>query len=206
MWAAVPIILIRMDVDMDSRSGSSNSSFSKISHGMGLVINWFEVGSLVFCVAALASLLIVNFVARNLFTSIYFAEELTEFLVIFTTFVGLSYGVRRGRHIRMGAFLEWMSPSVEKVFIIFISLVSAGVMFFMAHASYDYLVNAINRAHETPALRLPVWIFYVIIPIGFLMAGIQYIRTIIKNITEKETWMSPEQQSEYEQEEVNFGE
>lgn len=191
---------------MGNETSSANSPFSKISHGVGLVINGFEVGSLVFCVAALAVLLIINFIARELFTSIYFAEEITEFLVIFTTFVGLSYGVRRGRHIRMGAFLEMMSPSVEKIFIIIISVISAGVMFFMANASYEYLLNAINRAHETPALRLPVWIFYVIIPVGFLMAGIQYIRTIIKNLTEKETWMSPEQQSEYEQEEANFGE
>jgi TRAP-type C4-dicarboxylate transport system permease small subunit len=53
--------------------------------------------------------------------------------------------------------------------------------------------------HTTPALRLPYWIFYVIVPIGFFMAGIQYIRTIIKNFTEKKTWMSPEQQSEYDE-------
>jgi len=191
---------------MGNQTSSSNSPFKKISYGVGLVINWFEVGSLVFCVTALTVLLIVNFIARELFTSIYFAEEITEFLVIFTTFVGLSYGVRRGRHIRMGAFLEMMSPSVEKVFIIIISVISACVMFFMAHASYVYLINAMNRAHETPALRLPVWIFYVIIPVGFLMAGIQFIRTIVKNLTEKETWMSPEQQSEYGDEEIHFGE
>jgi C4-dicarboxylate transporter DctQ subunit len=44
--------------------------------------------------------------------------------------------------------------------------------------------------------------FYVIIPIGFGLACIQYIRTVIKNFTEKEAWQSPDQQSEYEDEEI----
>lgn len=167
---------------------------------LGKVVNAFEVWSLIICVGALAALLIANFIARNFFTSIYFAEEISEFLVIFTTFVGVSYGVRRARHIRMGAFLDLMPSKMEKVFIIIISLISAATMFFMAKASYDYLMYSLRKAHETPALKLPYWYFYVVIPLGFFMAGIQYLRTIAKNLSVKETWMSPEQQSEYEDE------
>jgi C4-dicarboxylate transporter DctQ subunit len=179
---------------------SIKTVFKKISHLVGVAINAFEVCSLVLCVGALTALLITNFIAREFFTSLYFAEEISEFLVIFTTFVGVSYGVRRARHIRMGAFLDMMPPFVEKIFIIIISAVSAFVMFFMANASFAYMMYSLQKAHVTPALKLPYWIFYVIIPIGFFMAGIQYIRTIIKNLVEKETWMSPEQQSEYENE------
>ena len=54
----------------------------------------------------------------------------------------------------------------------------------------------------TPALRVPKWTFYMIIPVGFGLACIQYIRTIIKNLTEKDPWQSPDQQSEYEDEEI----
>lgn len=175
------------------------SLFRKISHGAGTVINTLEVGSLIFGVGALSALLIINVIARELSQSIYFAEELSEFLVIFTTFIGLSYGVRKARHIRMGAFLDLMPASAEKIFIIIISIVSAAVMFFMANASVDYLMHSMKMGHTTPALRLPYWIFYIIVPVGFFIAGIQYIRTIIKNLTEKETWMSPEQQSEYDE-------
>ncbi len=174
--------------------------FSKAAHITGVVINAVESWSLILCVGALTLLLIANFIAREFFTSIYFAEEISEFLVIFTTFVGVSYGVRRARHIRMGAFLDLMPAALEKKFIIFISAVSSAVMFFMCHTSFSYLMYSLRRAHETPALRLPYWIFYIIIPVGFFMAGIQYIRTIIKNLVEEETWMSPEQQSEYEEE------
>lgn len=174
----------------------------RINRNIGRVINAVEVSILVFCVAALAILLIANVFARTFFQSIYFAEEVSKFLVMLTTFTGVSYGVRKARHIRMGAFLDAMPPKMEKVFIIIISLISAFVMGIMTWFSYLYLVNAMDMAHMTPALRVPKWTFYVIIPIGFAMACIQYIRTIIKNLIEKDPWQSPDQQSEYEDEQI----
>jgi len=166
------------------------------------MVNAIEVSILVFCVASLAILLITNVFARTFFQSIYFAEEVSKFLVMLTTFTGVSYAVRKARHIRMGAFLDAMPEKMEKVFIIIISIVSAVVMGIMTWFSYKYLINAMDMGHMTPALRVPKWIFYVIIPIGFGLACIQYIRTIIKNFTEKEPWQSPDQQSEYEDEEI----
>jgi TRAP-type C4-dicarboxylate transport system permease small subunit len=54
----------------------------------------------------------------------------------------------------------------------------------------------------TSALQVPYWTFMIIVPVGFVSAAIQYVRTIIKNIVEKDVWQSPEQQSEYEDEEI----
>lgn len=176
--------------------------FQRINKHIGTLINSVEVSILVFCVAMLSVLLIVNVFARTFFQSIYFAEEISKFLVMLTTFIGVSYGVRKARHIRMGAFLDAMPPKMEKTFIIIISFISAVVMGIMTWFSYKYLMNAMDMGHMTPALRVPKWTFYVVIPIGFGLAFIQYIRTIIKNFTEKEPWQSPDQQSEYEDEEV----
>jgi TRAP-type C4-dicarboxylate transport system permease small subunit len=189
---------------MNEKSNDSKklTSFQKINKYIGAVVNGVEVSILVFCVASLGILLIANVFARTFFQSIYFAEEVSMFLVLLTTFTGVSYGVRKARHIRMGAFLDAMPPKMEKTFIIIISIVSAIVMGIMTWASYEYLANAMSKGHMTPALRVPKWTFYVIIPIGFGLACIQYIRTIIKNFTEKEPWQSPDQQSEYEDEEM----
>ncbi|MGD2270349.1 MAG: TRAP transporter small permease [Desulfobacterales bacterium] len=176
--------------------------FQQFNRHIGTMVNAIEVSILVFCVASLGVLLITNVFARTFFQSIYFAEEVSKFLVMLTTFTGVSYAVRKARHIRMGAFLDAMPQTMEKVFIIIISIVSAVVMGIMTWFSYKYLMNAMDMGHVTPALRVPKWTFYVIIPIGFGLACIQYIRTIIKNFTEKEPWQSPDQQSEYEDEEI----
>ena len=179
---------------------SKMSTFEKINHYIGLFVNAFEVSIMVVCVAALAVLLIANVFARTFFQSIYFAEEISTFLVLLITFSGVSYGVRKARHIRMGAFLDSMPPKMEKGFLIFISLVSAVVLGIMTWASWEYMINAFNRGHMTNALRFPKWTLYAIIPVGFGLATIQYLRTIIKNLTEDEPWQSPDQQSEYEDE------
>ena len=176
--------------------------FQRLNRYIGKMVNAIEVSILVFCVASLGILLITNVFARTFFQSIYFAEEVSKFLVMLTTFTGVSYAVRKARHIRMGAFLDAMPQKMEKVFIIIISIISAVVMGIMTWFSYQYLINAMNMGHMTPALRVPKWTFYVIIPIGFGLACIQYIRTIIKNFTENEPWQSPDQQSEYEDEEI----
>ncbi|MFO8113258.1 MAG: TRAP transporter small permease [Desulfosalsimonadaceae bacterium] len=176
--------------------------FQRLNRNIGIVINAVEVSILVLCVASLAVLLITNVFARTFSQSIYFAEEISVFLVMLTSFTGVSYGVRKARHIRMGAFLDAMPVRMEKVFIIVICLVSAFVMGVMAWFSLEYLLNAMSRSHVTPALRAPQWTFYIIVPIGFGLACIQYIRTVIKNLTEKDVWQSPDQQSEYEDEEM----
>lgn len=176
--------------------------FQRLNRNIGIVINAVEVSILVFCVASLAVLLIANVFARTFFQSIYFAEEVSVFLVMLTSFTGVSYGVRKARHIRMGAFLDAMPVRMEKVFIIIICLVSAFVMGVMAWFSLEYLLNAMSRSHVTPALRVPKWTFYIIVPIGFGLACVQYIRTVIKNLTEKDVWQSPDQQSEYEDEDI----
>jgi TRAP-type C4-dicarboxylate transport system permease small subunit len=186
----------------ESKDNRQPTFFQQLNKYIGILVNGVEVSILVFCVAALGILLIANVFARTFFQSIYFAEEVSMFLVMLTTFTGVSYGVRRARHIRMGAFLDAMPPKMEKAFIIIISLVSAIVMAIMTWASWEYLTNAMSKGHMTPALRVPKWTFYVIIPIGFGLACIQYVRTIIKNFTEKEPWQSPDQQSEYEDEEI----
>lgn len=189
-------------MNQKGRNDRELNFIQRLNRNIGLVINGLEVSILVFCVAALAVLLIANVFARTFYQSIYFAEEVSKFLVMLTTFTGVSYGVRKARHIRMGAFLDAMPGKMEKVFIIIICLVCAAVMGIMAWFSYEYLVNAMSRSHMTPALRVPKWSFYVIMPIGFGLACIQYIRTVIKNLTEKDVWQSPDQQSEYEDEQI----
>lgn len=173
---------------------------NRIGGLLGKMLNAVEVTIIVGSVSAMALLLIANVIARTFFTSIYFAEELSELLVILVTFAGVSYSVRKAMHIRMGAFLDAMPPKWEKACIILISSVSALVMAIMAWFAWQYLANAMARGHTSPALRIPKWTFYIIIPFGFGLAAIQYLRTVVKNLKSDEPWQSAEQQSEYEEE------
>ena len=167
----------------------------RVSRGMDVL----EVTVLCTATALLAIIVIVNVFARFFFQSIYFVEELSQFLVILITFAGASYGMRRARHIRMGAILDLMPGRLEKLFMIFISAFSAAVMFLMARHAWNYMMGVRAMGQTTSALRAPYWTFLVMIPVGFFATGMQCVRTVLKNLLEKEVWLSADQQSEYEE-------
>src|SRR5690606_39435019 len=83
------------------------------------VEEWVLAGGIL----ALAALSIGNVVARSLLNrSIAAAEEITQFLMITICFVGLSYAVSRGRHIRMSAIYDLLDPRWKKTFALVISI------------------------------------------------------------------------------------
>ncbi len=177
-----------------------NNSLSNFIRTVGRILDWFEVSILSVGVFLLAVILIANVIARNFFRSIYYAEEVSMILVIVITFVGVSYAVRKARHIRMGAIFDAFNPKAQKILLFIIVAYSAMVMFVMAYYSYVYMMTIRLTMQVTPSLRIQYWLILIIVVLGFASAGLQYIRTIIKNIVEKDVWLSPEQQSEYEEE------
>ncbi|MGC9312326.1 MAG: TRAP transporter small permease [Sediminispirochaetaceae bacterium] len=183
-----------------SESRETGGPLQAVGKALGRTVDFIEVTVLASGTAALAVLLIANVIARSFFQSIYYAEEVAKFLIILITMVGVSYAARKARHIRMAAFLDLMPAKLEKIFIFFISAVNAVVLFAMAKYSFDYMAQMRILGQKTSALQVPFWTFMIIVPIGFASAGIHYLRTILKNIKEKDVWLSPEQQSEYEDE------
>jgi TRAP-type C4-dicarboxylate transport system permease small subunit len=189
-----------------SEQNNDNNRFvkanKKAGRGISAFVDRFETTIILVSTAALAILSFANVVARTVYRSFYFTEELSQFFIMMLTFIGTSYAARKARHIRMGALLEAFPPKLEKVMIYIISATSAVVMFVMAYFSFEYMMALKGRGTSTASMGAPYWIFIIIAPIGLFMAGFQYVRTIIKNINEKETWLSAEQQSEYEEEEA----
>lgn len=174
---------------------------TKIFTGLFTFTRKFEEVTLISGIAFLAILLMVNVAFREAGHSLYFTEEIAMFLMIFIVFVGLSYGVRKTRHIRMAAIFDLMNHKTKKGLTIFTSVAGALVMFFMTYQSVLYVSHVFRMHTLTQALLLPYWIFLAIVPVGFFFAGLHYVLTIAKNISSEEVWLSPEQKSEYEDEE-----
>jgi len=172
---------------------------SKLLAKTNMVLEKIEEVILCIGVGVLAVILIVNVIARKAGASIYFIDEIAMFLVIWITFIGISYASRKARHIRMGAIFDLSSVRVQKIMIFVISTISAMVMFYLTYISVNYVYTTYRWQQVAPALRMPYWIGIVVVPVGFSLAGIHYVRTIVKNIRVKEeVWLSPEQKSEYE--------
>lgn len=148
--------------------------------------------------AAAAVLLIADVLARNFFISLYYSDELAQLFILYTVFGGISYAVRRARHIRMGALHDILPQRSKKGLTIAIASISAIVMLVMSYFSVLYLLKTMEFQRVTMTLRLPAWVVIAIVPLGFFMAGIQYVLTVIRNLIEKDVWASWEQKGEYD--------
>lgn len=122
--------------------------------------------------------------------SLFFSEEVNRALIVLITFAGISYAARHGRHIRMSAFFDAMPPPLRKVLMIVIALTTAAAMFLLAWYSVDYVSTQASRGRVLPALQVPVWWIIVWAPLGFFLTGLQYALTAIKNLIDKDIWLS----------------
>lgn len=142
-------------------------------------------------VLLMATNTISNVVGRFVFqSSIFFSEELNRILIILITFAGISYAARQGRHIRMSAIFDALPTKVRKVMMVVIALVTAVFMLGLAWYSAQYILTQASRGRVLPSLQIPVWIILVWVPVGFFMTGLQYLLTAIKNLIEKDIYLS----------------
>lgn len=132
-----------------------------------------------------------NAIGRYFFNqSIYFSEELNQFLIVWITFVGFAYAVRKGRNIRMTAVYDSMSHRAKKTLTIVIAISTATLLFYLSYKAVFYVQELKEIRRLSSALQFPVYIVYSIIPVGLMMAGIQYLISFIMNITHKEIYIS----------------
>ena len=122
--------------------------------------------------------------------SLFFAEELNQFLIILITFIGIGYAARQGRHIRMSAIYDALPDAARKVLMVVIALVTAAAMFVLAWYSYVYVVSVYDTGRISASLRIPFYITQVWVPFGFVITGIQYVMTAIVNLTQPDVYLS----------------
>lgn len=142
-------------------------------------------------VLLMAANTVSNVVGRFLFqSSLFFSEELNRILIILITFAGISYAARQGRHIRMSAIFDAMPTKLRKVMMIIIAIVTGIFMLGLTWYSLQYLLTQAGRGRVLPSLQIPVWLILVWVPVGFFMTGLQYLLTAIKNMIEKDIYLS----------------
>lgn len=166
---------------------------SRFLHSLDKTIDKVEAFLLAWSVILLSLLTVGNVISRRLFSySWSFTEEISQFFLIVVTFAGVGYAARKATHICMTAFYEYLPVKLKKVVTVFISFVTAGVLFYLTFYACKYVYSAYLLNKLTPALQIPFYMFIMIAPIGLFLGGMQYLLTGIKNLTTEGVWLSIE--------------
>lgn len=160
-------------------------------------IEAFLLSSMILLIAGLT---IANIVSRTLTgTSLAFTEELSQFLIIGVTFVGLSYAAGRGRHIRMTALYDQLSEPNRKLLMISIAALTSLLMLTLAGYSLRYIATVRFLQSVSPVLQVPLHLVYLVVPLGLILTAVQYGLTLVRNCISDGVYLSFEVKDEYEQ-------
>lgn len=151
----------------------------------------FEVIVLSYGILLMALNSVANVFGRYLFgQSLYFSEELNQLLIVMITFVGLGYATHQGRHIRMSALYDQLPHRGKKWLMLMICAVTAAVMFLLAYYAFRYVGKVYQLGRVTPALRLPLYLAYLWVPLGFVVTGMHYVLALVRNLQESDVYLS----------------
>ncbi len=165
------------------------------------LVRLLEERILAFSILVIAAVTVANvFFRAVLNSSLTFAEELSQSFIIVVTFVGLSYAAGEGRHIRMSALYDQLSTRGRRLLMSVIAAVTAALMFLLAAYSLQYIHTVFVLGTRSPAMDVPYWVLYLPVPVGLMLAGVQYVLTLIRNLTSDEPYLAFHHKDEYQEE------
>jgi C4-dicarboxylate transporter DctQ subunit len=124
--------------------------------------------------------------------SFTFTEEVSGFFIVSMTFIGIAYGARVGRHIRMSAIFDLVPGKIKKIMILIINAVTSVVLFILTYFAVGYFEKVYRMKVLSPALRYPRAILVAFVVIGLFLGGIEYLKNFIFNLTTEEVYISTE--------------
>lgn len=192
-------------MEKETNSSAHASALPGILGSIDSIISRIESFALAAGVLLMAANTIVNVIGRFIFQhSIFFSEELNRIIIILITFAGVGYAARHGRHIRMSAIYDSLPFMARKALMIVIAVVTAVAMFALFYFSIRYIGKVQTSGRVLPALQIPVWWIFVWVPVGFFVTGTQYLLTAVKNLIEKDIYISTNVLDGYEETEVEI--
>ena len=165
--------------------------FIRVINFLDLQLSRLEAFMLAAGVIGMAFMTIAAVITRFVFNNaLTVTDEINMIFIVVVTFAGLSYAARNARHIRMSAIYDALPFKIRKTVTIFISFVTALFMFVLTYYSYTYIVEVYQSGRILPTLGIQAFYVYLWVPVGFAVTGLQYGFTVLKNIEEKEVFLS----------------
>lgn len=156
---------------------------SKIDSG----IAWIQKALLVVSMLSMSVILVANVFSRIIFkSSIICAEEIGNYAVIIITFIGMAYTARQNKHVRISSLFDIMPKKFQKVNAVIISLVTSGVVFYIAYYAFEYMSAHITSGRVSPALKIPVYVVSLIVFVGFVFTGVEYFIQFVINLVKRD--------------------
>ena len=154
----------------------------KIINSINNILAKIETVILILILLTMISLAFLQVILRNFFsTSIFWGDTLLRHLVLWVAFIGASLATKEKRHINIDALSRLLSKTTKRITAILVDLFSASVCFFLMRAAITFIKSE-KEAASTLFTEIPIWIFQIIIAIGFGLMMLRFVIHALENI------------------------
>lgn len=109
-------------------------------------------------------------------------EELSRYIFVFSTFLGASIAIETGQHPKMTAVTDALHNKPRYAVLFIGNLFCAALSFLVAFYGYQQILRMISTGSMASSVPIPMYVPYLIIPLGMLVAGIRYLYLVICNV------------------------
>ncbi|MGQ7249659.1 TRAP transporter small permease [Halomonas sp. V046] len=147
------------------------------------VVNWLdEYAEISVCVALMmlmAGILAVQVFMRYVMgASLSWSEELARYLFIWLIYLGISYGARQMRHIKIDAGLKLFPRAARRWVVILGDVLFLAFALYVVWTSWEVIGRQMMLGQRSPALSVPLWIVYAAPFVGFALTTLRQVQTI----------------------------
>ena len=98
--------------------------------------------------------------------SLTWSEEMCRYLYVWECWLGVSLTQRYDRHIKLLFIVERLSMRKQMIINAIALILSVGCAVILAYYGFHLVFFTKGLASISPALKLPMWIYYLCLPIG----------------------------------------
>lgn len=135
------------------------------------------------CFSAMSIITLVAVFFRYVLNSpITWSEEAARYLMVWGICIGISIATEKKAHLGIDVFVSFAPPKVRRVLEIVSGVLLTLVYIMVLALSVLFVSSALKLGNVTPLLRIPFWMVYLALPIGFGLSTIRSIQVLVKII------------------------
>jgi TRAP-type C4-dicarboxylate transport system permease small subunit len=141
-------------------------------------VDMIGCGLLILTMAGMVFFTSLQIIARVFFTALSWSEELTRYLLVWSTFIGAGCVYKRGGHINVSFIQDKFKGKANKYVKILVHLICMAFFIIASHYGIIYMMK--QGAQSSPALGIRMNLMYMAIPIGCGIMLLHALNAIIE--------------------------
>ena len=158
-----------------------NNFFNMMSKAMKFLVKLEKIFiGLLFSISIVV--IMISVIGRRLGNAPTWSEEVVRYCIIWVTFIGSAICFRRQSHFGVDVIKKINNKYFQKLIEVFVWVSSVIFAVFLVHRGYDFSMFVLKLGQKTAALKMPIAMVYISVPIGGFLILIHLVEVFLDKI------------------------